>query len=63
MGYAIRWPFYGGAFNTRAYSSNQLIASDVEAILQTILKDKFGIEESSFKVRTMRKFFFLCSAP
>ena len=48
--YAIRWPFYARSFNTRAYSSNQLIASDVEAMLRVTLKNSFGIEEKAFKV-------------
>ena len=34
QGYAVRWPIYGGNFNTRDYPSNQLIMSDLEAIFR-----------------------------
>lgn len=50
--YTIKWPFYGGSFNTRAYSSNQLIVSDVEALLRSILREKYEIDEHSYHVRT-----------
>ncbi|KAH8093819.1 actin-like ATPase domain-containing protein [Cristinia sonorae] len=46
--YAVRWPFYAGAFNTRAYTSNQLIASDVEALFRAVLREKYGIEGRNY---------------
>lgn len=49
MGYAVRWPIYGGNFNTRDYPSTQLVLSDIEVILREALKIK-GIEPSAFKV-------------
>ncbi|KAI1796772.1 actin-like ATPase domain-containing protein [Ganoderma leucocontextum] len=48
MGYAVRWPIYGGNFNTRDYPSAQLVLSDIEVILREALKMK-GIEPSAFK--------------
>lgn len=50
MGYAVRWPIYGGNFNTRDYPSAQLILSDLEMILREALKQK-EIEPSAYKVR------------
>lgn len=50
MNYAVRWPFFGGSFNTRAYQSNQLIASDVETILRTTLRERFDIDQNSYHV-------------
>ena len=49
MGYAVRWPIYGGDFNTRDYPSAQLILSDIETIFRESLKSK-GIEPSAHKV-------------
>ncbi|KAL4250210.1 actin family protein [Abortiporus biennis] len=49
LGYVMRWPFHGGSFNTKAYDSNQLILSDVEAILEATLKERLNIEPKSFK--------------
>ena len=46
MGYAVRWPIYGGNFNTRDYPSAQLILSDIETIFRESLKSK-GIEPSA----------------
>ncbi len=46
----MRWPIFGPAFNTRDYPSNQLVLSDLEIILRTVLKDKLDIEEKSYKV-------------
>ncbi|KAI0741338.1 actin-like ATPase domain-containing protein [Daedaleopsis nitida] len=48
LGYAVRWPFYGGNFNTRDYPSFQLVLSDIEAIFRESLKRK-EIEPSSYK--------------
>ncbi|KAI0718003.1 actin-like ATPase domain-containing protein [Cerioporus squamosus] len=48
MGYAVRWPIYGGNFNTRDYPSPQLILSDIEAILRESLRMK-DIEPSMYK--------------
>ncbi|KAJ3522623.1 hypothetical protein NM688_g8848 [Phlebia brevispora] len=49
LGYVLKWPFYGGTFNTRDYPSNQLILSDIEAIIRETLREKFSIPERSFK--------------
>ncbi|EJF64395.1 actin-like ATPase domain-containing protein [Dichomitus squalens] len=48
MGYIMRWPIYGGNFNTRDYPSAQLILSDIETIFRESLKLK-GIEPSAYK--------------
>ncbi|TFK85506.1 actin-like ATPase domain-containing protein [Polyporus arcularius HHB13444] len=48
MGYAVRWPIYGGNFNTRDYPSPQFILSDIEAILRESLRMK-DIEPSMYK--------------
>lgn len=50
LGYVVRWPIYGPAFNTRDYPSNQLILSDIESIIRVTLKDRLNIEEKAFKV-------------
>lgn len=47
-GYVVRWPFYGGKFNTRDYPSNQMILSDIETILRDILYEKLGIEPRTY---------------
>lgn len=52
QGYVLRWPMHSGNFNTRDYSSNQEILSDVETIISATLEEKFGIEPKSLKVRT-----------
>lgn len=49
-GYVVRWPFYGGKFNTRDYPSNQMILSDIETILRDILYEKLGIEPRTYNV-------------
>ena len=48
MGYVVRWPIYGGNFNTRDYPSAQLVLSDIEIILRESLKLK-GIEPNAYK--------------
>ncbi|RPD64111.1 actin-like ATPase domain-containing protein [Lentinus tigrinus ALCF2SS1-7] len=48
MGYAVRWPIYGGNFNTRDYPSTQLILADIEAILRESLRLK-DIEPKMYK--------------
>ncbi|KAI0364722.1 actin-like ATPase domain-containing protein [Pilatotrama ljubarskyi] len=48
MGYVVRWPIYGGNFNTRDYPSSQVIYSDIETIFREALKEK-GIEAGSYK--------------
>ncbi|PIL24870.1 hypothetical protein GSI_12757 [Ganoderma sinense ZZ0214-1] len=48
MGYAVRWPIYGGNFNTRDYPSTQLVLSDIEVILRESLKLK-EIEPNAYK--------------
>ena len=52
MGYVIRWPIYGGNFNTRDYPSNQLIMSDIEAIFRDALLQK-DVDPNSYKVGTV----------
>ncbi|KAI0765670.1 actin-like ATPase domain-containing protein [Trametes elegans] len=48
MGYVVRWPIYGGNFNTRDYPSMQVVYNDIETILREALKEK-GIEPSTYK--------------
>ncbi|KAI0832128.1 actin-like ATPase domain-containing protein [Trametes gibbosa] len=48
MGYVVRWPIYGGNFNTRDYPSKQVIYSDIETIFRDALQQK-GIEASAYK--------------
>ncbi|KAI0676080.1 actin-like ATPase domain-containing protein [Trametes maxima] len=48
MGYVVRWPIYGGNFNTRDYPSLQVAYNDIETILREALKQK-GIEPSAYK--------------
>ncbi|KAI8985741.1 actin-like ATPase domain-containing protein [Trametes punicea] len=48
MGYVVRWPIYGGNFNTRDYPSSQVIYNDIETIFREALKQK-GIEASMYK--------------
>ncbi|CDO73352.1 hypothetical protein BN946_scf185008.g115 [Trametes cinnabarina] len=48
MGYVVRWPIYGGNFNTRDYPSQQVIFNDIETIFREALKQK-GIEPSTYK--------------
>ncbi|KAF8817421.1 nucleus protein [Phlegmacium glaucopus] len=48
-GYLVKWPIYGSNFNTRDYSSLQMILSDLEAIIRITLKDRFDISESDYK--------------
>ena len=50
LGYVIRWPIYGGNFNTRDYPTNSLILSDIETIIGETLKDKFNISQRQYKV-------------
>ncbi|OBZ74041.1 putative actin-related protein 8 [Grifola frondosa] len=49
LGYVVRWPLYGGKFNTRDYPSTQLIVSDLEAILRTTLKERLSMDANSYK--------------
>ncbi|PPQ67891.1 hypothetical protein CVT26_007091 [Gymnopilus dilepis] len=48
-GYNVKWPIYGSNFNTRQYSSLQMVLSDLEAIIDTALKEKLQIERSDYK--------------
>ncbi|KAI0630868.1 actin-like ATPase domain-containing protein [Trametes polyzona] len=48
MGYVVRWPIYGGNFNTRDYPSMQVVYNDIETIFREALKQK-GIEPSTYK--------------
>jgi actin-related protein 8 len=50
MNYAVRWPIYGGHFNTRDYPSFQMVVSDIEAILRHTLKESLEVEPASYKV-------------
>ena len=52
MGYVVRWPIYGGNFNTRDYPSTQVIYNDIETIFREGLKQK-GIEPNTYKVGSM----------
>ncbi|GJE93211.1 actin-like ATPase domain-containing protein [Phanerochaete sordida] len=49
LGYVLRWPMYGGNFNTRDYSSNQEVLSDVEAIISATLDEKFSVGAKNYK--------------
>jgi actin-related protein 8 len=60
MNYAIRWPIYGSHFNTRDYSSFQMVFNDIEAILRYALKEALEIEPASFKVVGI--VFLVCSS-
>ncbi|KAI0330934.1 actin-like ATPase domain-containing protein [Cubamyces sp. BRFM 1775] len=48
MGYVVRWPIYGGNFNTRDYPSSQVIYNDIETIFREALKLK-GVEPNMYK--------------
>ncbi|KAI9060920.1 actin-like ATPase domain-containing protein [Trametes sanguinea] len=48
MGYVVRWPIYGGNFNTRDYPSQQAVYNDLETIFRESLKLK-GVEPSAYK--------------
>ncbi|KAL7280699.1 hypothetical protein ACG7TL_005639 [Trametes sanguinea] len=48
MGYVVRWPIYGGNFNTRDYPSQQVLYNDLETIFRESLKQK-GVEPSAYK--------------
>lgn len=50
LGYVLRWPIYGGNFNTRDYPSNQVILTDIETIIEQVLLEKFNITARSFGV-------------
>lgn len=43
-GYVVRWPISGSTFNTRDYTSIQLVLSDLEAVIRSSLKERFDIE-------------------
>jgi actin-related protein 8 len=50
LGYLLRWPIHGGNFNTRDYSSNQMILSDIEVIISSVLQERFDITSKNYKV-------------
>ena len=52
QGYVLRWPIYGGNFNTRDYSTNQEILSDIETIIGDTLLEKLNIKARQYKVGT-----------
>ncbi|KIM44659.1 hypothetical protein M413DRAFT_358708 [Hebeloma cylindrosporum] len=47
--YLVKWPIYGSNFNTRDYSSIQMLLSDLEALISGTLLEKFNIQPSEFK--------------
>ncbi|KIP07419.1 hypothetical protein PHLGIDRAFT_127629 [Phlebiopsis gigantea 11061_1 CR5-6] len=49
LGYVLRWPIYGRSFNTRDYTSNQQVLSDVETILSAVLSEKYDIQPKTYK--------------
>jgi actin-related protein 8 len=51
MGYVVRWPLYGGHFNARDYPSNQVVLSDIEAVLRDTLSESLSIDPKSYNVR------------
>ncbi|KAI0047018.1 hypothetical protein FA95DRAFT_1473176, partial [Auriscalpium vulgare] len=49
LGYVLRWPIVGKRFNTRDYTSNQMIIDDVETILRESLRTKLNITPAMYK--------------
>lgn len=49
-GYLIRQPILGASFNTRDYNSIQSILNDVQAVIETTLREKMDIISSDYKV-------------
>ncbi|KAH7927316.1 actin-like ATPase domain-containing protein [Leucogyrophana mollusca] len=49
LNYTVRWPIHGSNFNTRDYPSVRMILDDIEAIIRTVLKDKFSIERQDYR--------------
>ncbi|KDR80664.1 hypothetical protein GALMADRAFT_222260 [Galerina marginata CBS 339.88] len=47
--YFVKWPIYASNFNTRDYNSIQMILSDLEAIVEKTLSDKFNIQKPDYK--------------
>jgi actin-related protein 8 len=50
QGYVLRWPIFGGNFNTRDYPTNHLILFDIETIISTTLQEKLGIFPRDYQV-------------
>lgn len=46
----MKWPIYGSNFNTKDYSSIQMLLSDLEALISSTLLERFNIQPSEFKV-------------
>ncbi|KAG7094059.1 hypothetical protein E1B28_007678 [Marasmius oreades] len=46
--YVARWPIYGHNFNTRDYSSKQMVLNDIETILCATLKEQLRIDPSDY---------------
>ncbi|KAF8825768.1 hypothetical protein HHX47_DHR6000233 [Lentinula edodes] len=46
--FIVRWPIYGSKFNTRDYTSSQVVLSDIETLLRYTLHDKFAIEPRDY---------------
>ena len=51
--YTARWPIYGNNFNTRDYSSLQVILSDLEVLIGRTLKDRLDIKAQDYKVNDL----------
>ncbi|EKM50060.1 uncharacterized protein PHACADRAFT_264564 [Phanerochaete carnosa HHB-10118-sp] len=49
LGYVLRWPLYGGNFNTRNYNSTEEILGDIETIITAVLDEKFNVAPKSYK--------------
>ncbi|KAJ8079508.1 actin-like protein arp8 [Marasmius tenuissimus] len=46
--YIVRWPIHGHNFNTKDYSSKQMVLNDIEAILRDTLKERLRIEPHDY---------------
>ncbi|KAL0577906.1 phosphatidylinositol kinase-related protein kinase tor1, partial [Marasmius crinis-equi] len=46
--YVVRWPIHGPSFNTRDYSSKQMVLNDIESILRDTLKERLQIEPGDY---------------
>ena len=50
LGYSIKWPIFGGNFNTRDYSSIPAVLNDLEHIWTETLEKNCNIPRKTFKV-------------
>ncbi|KAJ3721126.1 actin-related protein [Lentinula raphanica] len=46
--FQVRWPIYGSNFNTRDYSSLQVLLNDIETLLRHTLQERFAIEPRDY---------------